>query len=145
MLESEELKEHIQEMLSDVLQDKMDILFPEDIDPEEWNIKGFNEWFHTLSQEKPDIDFLKTKSEDIRDNIYSKLSAIYENKEKEITPDIMRRLERMIILQVVDNKWKDHLLSMDHLREGINLRAYAQKDRSEERRVGKECRSRWSP
>lgn len=128
VLKGVELKEHIQEMLADVLQDKIDIFFPEDIDTEKWNCKGFIEWFHTLSPVNLDVDFLKTKREDIYNIVYNNLAAIYEDKEKEITPEIMRKLERMIILQVVDNRWKDHLLSMDHLREGINLRAYAQKD-----------------
>ncbi|MDD5773224.1 MAG: preprotein translocase subunit SecA [bacterium] len=128
VLKGEELKEHIQEMLQDVLQDKMDIFFPENVHTEEWNSKSFIEWFHTLSPIGPDIDFSKVKREEIEENIYSKLTTIYEDKEKEITSEIMRKLERMIILQVVDNRWKDHLLTMDHLREGINLRAYAQKD-----------------
>ncbi|MEW6086976.1 MAG: preprotein translocase subunit SecA [bacterium] len=128
VLEGEELKEHIQEMLSEVLQDKMDIFLNENVHPEEWNTKAFIEWFHTLNSAKLDIDFLKTGRKNIEDIVYNKLLAIYEDKEKEISPDIMRKLERMIILQVVDNRWKDHLLSMDHLREGINLRAYAQRD-----------------
>ncbi|MFH1287847.1 MAG: preprotein translocase subunit SecA [bacterium] len=128
VLEGEELKEHIREMLQNVLQDKMDIFLAENIHPEEWNSKGFVEWFRTLSPANPDIDFLKTDRKEIQNIICNKLTAIYEDKEKEITYDVMRKLERMIILQVVDDRWKDHLLSMDHLREGINLRAYAQRD-----------------
>lgn len=128
VLEGEDLKEHVQEMLLDVLQDKMDAFFREGAHPEEWNSKGFIEWFRTLSQLSLDIDFLKTKREEIENIIYDKLTTIYQDKEREIASDVMRKLERMIILQVVDNRWKDHLLSMDHLRDGINLRAYAQKD-----------------
>src|SRR3546814_13396803 len=90
-------------------------------------------------------------------------------------PEVMRGLEKQILLLVLDRQWKDHLLSLDHLRQGVQLRAYGQRDplieykreaftlfetmlgevreetisRSEERRVGKECvstcRSRWSP
>jgi preprotein translocase subunit SecA len=52
----------------------------------------------------------------------------YEEKEKQFTPELMRWLERRIILDVVDSQWKDHLLSLDHLKEGIGLRGYAQKD-----------------
>src|SRR5207237_5285874 len=52
----------------------------------------------------------------------------YEDKEKQLTADLMRWLERRIILDVVDGQWKDHLLSLDHLKEGIGLRGYGQKD-----------------
>jgi preprotein translocase subunit SecA len=52
----------------------------------------------------------------------------YEEKEKQFSPELMRWLERRIILDVVDSQWKDHLLSLDHLKEGIGLRGYAQKD-----------------
>ena len=47
---------------------------------------------------------------------------------QEVTPEIMRELEKFIMLQAVDNQWKDHLLSMDHLKEGIGLRGYGQRD-----------------
>jgi len=52
----------------------------------------------------------------------------YDDKEKQLTPELMRWLERRIILDVVDSQWKDHLLSLDHLKEAIGLRGYAQKD-----------------
>src|ERR1041384_4844057 len=52
----------------------------------------------------------------------------YQEKEDLIGPDIMRQTERMVMLQVIDDQWKDHLLSMDHLKEGIGLRGYGQKD-----------------
>ena len=52
----------------------------------------------------------------------------YEEKEKQFSPDLLRWLERRIILDVVDTQWKDHLLSLDHLKEGIGLRGYGQKD-----------------
>jgi preprotein translocase subunit SecA len=56
------------------------------------------------------------------------LLKAYELKEKAMTPDVMRNLERAVILQVVDTQWKDHLLSMDHLKEGIGLQSYGGKD-----------------
>jgi len=52
----------------------------------------------------------------------------YEEKETRLSPDLMREYERLVMLQVLDNQWKDHLLSMDHLKEGIGLRAYSQRD-----------------
>ncbi len=56
------------------------------------------------------------------------MEKVYEEKEKVMTPELLRMLERAVLLQVVDQQWKDHLLTMDHLKEGIGLQAYGQKD-----------------
>jgi preprotein translocase subunit SecA len=64
----------------------------------------------------------------LSDAIAQAVAKKYEDKEKQLTPDLMRWLERRIILDVVDGQWKDHLLSLDHLKEGIGLRGYGQKD-----------------
>jgi len=66
--------------------------------------------------------------EQIEELISEKLYAMYEQKEKDIGIDQMRRLERIILLQTIDSKWKDHLYAMDQLKEGIGLRAFAHKD-----------------
>jgi preprotein translocase subunit SecA len=65
---------------------------------------------------------------ELGDAIFAKLKERYEAKEKLIGPDAMRHHERMIMLSVIDQQWKDHLLSMDHLKEGIGLRGYGQHD-----------------
>jgi preprotein translocase subunit SecA len=65
---------------------------------------------------------------EMEDAIFDLLSKRYDEKESMIGPEIMRDAERMIMLNVIDNQWKDHLLSMDHLKEGIGLRGYGQKD-----------------
>jgi preprotein translocase subunit SecA len=56
------------------------------------------------------------------------INLAYENKEREIGAETFRYLEKMVLLQVVDTQWKDHLLSMDHLKEGVGLRGYGQRD-----------------
>src|SRR5205823_14148537 len=66
--------------------------------------------------------------EDSQDYTIELLMKKYQEKEDLIGPDIMRQTERMVMLQVIDDQWKDHLLSMDHLKEGIGLRGYGQKD-----------------
>ena len=65
---------------------------------------------------------------EIKDKLSTDLLEAYEIKEKEITPELMRNLEGMVFLQIIDSKWKDHLYAMDSLREGIGLRAYGQRD-----------------
>ena len=64
----------------------------------------------------------------MEEEIYEQLVKRYQEKEDMIGPELMRETERMIMLNVIDNQWKDHLLSMDHLKEGIGLRGYGQKD-----------------
>lgn len=66
--------------------------------------------------------------QEIKDKLSAQLSEAYEAKEKTITPELMRNLEGMVFLQIIDTKWKDHLYAMDSLREGIGLRAYGQRD-----------------
>ncbi len=66
--------------------------------------------------------------QELGDAIFEKLKERYEAKEKLIGPEAMRHHERMIMLSVIDQQWKDHLLSMDHLKEGIGLRGYGQHD-----------------
>jgi preprotein translocase subunit SecA len=63
-----------------------------------------------------------------KDAIFSEVKKAYETKENEVGSEMMRYLERMMVLQVVDSQWKDHLLAMDHLKEGIGLRGYGQRD-----------------
>jgi len=65
---------------------------------------------------------------EIEDELYRKAEAFYKDKEKAIGSDLLRHLERMVFLQIIDAKWKDHLYAMDSLREGIGLRAYGQRD-----------------
>ena len=64
----------------------------------------------------------------IEEIIYEQLAKTYEDKEALVGAEIMRETERMIMLHVIDDQWKDHLLTMDHLKEGIGLRGYGQKD-----------------
>ena len=64
----------------------------------------------------------------LRDSLEERALKAYEEREARLGPELIRYLERMIMLQVVDGQWKDHLLAMDHLKEGIGLRGYGQKD-----------------
>ncbi len=72
--------------------------------------------------------FTDQNTQELKDRLIDQLLETYENKEKDIDPQLLRHLERMAFLQIIDSKWKDHLYAMDSLREGIGLRAYGQKD-----------------
>jgi len=98
---------------------------------DDWNVKGLKDAIFT----RFGVDFLAegVKPEtlnraELGDAIFDKLKERYDAKEKLIGPDAMRHHERMIMLSVLDQQWKDHLLSMDHLKEGIGLRGYGQHD-----------------
>ena len=96
-----------------------------------WNIKGLKDAVFT----RFGVDFLAEgvkadtlNRQELGDAIFEKLKERYDAKEKLIGPEAMRHHERMIMLSVIDQQWKDHLLSMDHLKEGIGLRGYGQHD-----------------
>jgi preprotein translocase subunit SecA len=68
------------------------------------------------------------KPDDIRDDLWEQAQASYEEKERIVPAEVMRRVERDVMLQIVDTQWKDHLYSLDHLKDGIGLRGYGQRD-----------------
>jgi preprotein translocase subunit SecA len=70
----------------------------------------------------------ETAHEELTSRLSDTLKRIYDEKEKKVGPEFMRYQERMIMLQVLDAQWKDHLLALDHLKEGIGLRGYGQRD-----------------
>ena len=74
------------------------------------------------------LKFDNLTSDEIRDLLWTHILASYEDKEKLVRRDILQRVERDIMLQIVDQQWKDHLYSLDHLKEGIGLRGYGQRD-----------------
>jgi preprotein translocase subunit SecA len=121
------LEDYVSALLGDLLEEYC----PQKAHPADWNIKGLKDAVFT----RFGVDFLAegVKPEDLSrqelgDAIFDKLKERYEAKEKLIGPDAMRHHERMIMLSVLDSQWKDHLLSMDHLKEGIGLRGYGQHD-----------------
>jgi preprotein translocase subunit SecA len=117
--------------VSAILGDLMDEYCPAKAHADDWNIKGLKDAIFT----RFGVDFLAegVKAEtlnraELGDAIFEKLKDRYDAKEKLIGPEAMRHHERMIMLSVIDQQWKDHLLSMDHLKEGIGLRGYGQHD-----------------
>jgi preprotein translocase subunit SecA len=115
----------------DMLGELMAQYIPENAHPDEWKVEGFRQQILTrfgvdLNAEK--IDPSELDRHQLGDTVFDKLVERYSAKEALIGPEAMRYHERMIMLSVIDGQWKDHLLNMDHLKEGINLRGYGQKD-----------------
>ena len=131
-LRGEDLKESILGMVRDNAEEIADLFVDERVFPEEWDWKGVNEALFkqfNFRFNKMDKDTLDGLNQDgLTEMIYDSAIKIYEAKEEVIGIMDFRQLERMVMLQSVDNLWKDHLLSMDHLKEGIGLRGYAQQN-----------------
>lgn len=127
VLESVSLKERIYE-LSDVLADGLVAHYcPDDVIPEEWDMTGLRDSVFGMFGIKLNSDGLMNHDE-IRGMIVDAVRNAYARKEAEASEELMRYVEKMIFLQVIDAQWKDHLLAIDHMKQGIGLRGYAQRD-----------------
>ena len=97
---------------------------------EDWDIDGLNEYLKDfyVYEEEDDKAYLRSTKEEYAERVYNALVEQYNNKEAELGSDLMRKLEKHILFDVVDNRWRGHLKSLDALRESIYLRAYGQRD-----------------
>ena len=99
------------------------------IPKEEWDVAGFTHWVKSRFTVDLDDSVVDKKShDDVFEEILEKVKIAYKNKEDSISEGAMRHLEKAIMLEMIDSKWKDHLRNMDELRKGIGLRAYGQRD-----------------
>ncbi len=130
-LNGKSLKPAIEDMIQDKADEIAETFADEKISPEEWNLKGldeavFNQYNFHLGISDDFLDELT--AEGLAETIAASAFELYAKKEGEIGEDNFRQLERYVMLNTVDTLWKDHLLSMDHLKEGIGLRGYAQQN-----------------
>jgi preprotein translocase subunit SecA len=132
LLEGVDQKELIMEdYVGGILSNILDEFAGEKLHPDQWDVKGldgklidhFGQTFAAMG-----IKPLDLHRHELGEAIFEKLQQNYDAKEKILSAQTMRYHERMVMLSVIDGLWKDHLLSMDHLKEGIHLRGYAQKD-----------------
>ena len=129
LLEGMDQKERVMDMVRGLIEQYLDKRCPEHSHPDTWDLPGLKT--DVLSQFGSKIEtseFGSMNRQEIEDAIVERLAQKYQEKEDLVGPDTMRQTERIIMLQVIDDQWKDHLLSMDHLKEGIHLRGYGQKD-----------------
>ena len=131
ILSGENLSEDIKADAEDILDGLLDVHCPKDSYQEEWDLKGLADACYaqfSIDLKDGAIDTKDIGFEALREELVRKTHAAYEAKEKELGPDLLRYLEKMVMLRTIDTLWKDHLLAMDSLREGIGLRGYGQKD-----------------
>jgi preprotein translocase subunit SecA len=131
-LDGSSLKPSIVEMIREKAEEIADTFTAQIAAPEEWDLKGirdavFKQFNFRLNSF--DADTLEDLDRGgLADLIFDEASKVYDQRETTIGPEEFRQLERVVMLQTVDNLWKDHLFSMDHLKEGIGLRGYAQQN-----------------
>ncbi|MFH1625536.1 MAG: preprotein translocase subunit SecA [Pseudomonadota bacterium] len=131
VLGSEDLKDTIEEITEELVDKLTSVYVDEKSYPDEWDIKGLGEAIYKQFSLRIDSDHIPIDDltrEKLIELITSQAKEFYNKKEIEFGETAMRHLEKIIYLQVIDTLWKDHLLAMDHLREGIGLRGYGQKD-----------------
>jgi len=131
IIEGKDMKEYVLELIETLVDWFLDTHANKDRHPEDWDRGSLRQAI--LSQFGLDLESLglnwdEINYDDLREKIVSTLKSIYEAKERLLGPARMREFERIIFLQVIDSQWKDHLLGMDYLREGIGLRGYGLRD-----------------
>jgi preprotein translocase subunit SecA len=132
ILEGTDLKEDVVQLTEDLFNSIYDYYLDEKKDPDQWDYNALHK--EVLSQYGLDInDMAGGDIEDygwleLKDALLAHIKKVYQDKEDLIGPEMLRELERTVMLQQIDSQWKDHLLNIDHLKEGIGLRGYAQKD-----------------
>jgi len=131
VLEGEEQRGYVLDKARELL----DLLVEEAMgrfdDPAEWQLDHFGQQlqhYYGTTPEQEGIALADLSLAEIGDRVWERLEARYVEKEAKVGADMMRRYERHLMLQIIDASWKDHLLAMDHLKDGIGLRAYGQRD-----------------
>ncbi|MDR7420246.1 MAG: preprotein translocase subunit SecA [Armatimonadota bacterium] len=129
VLEGQGLRENVLDMIGRLVAEQVEQVCVKDVHPDDWDLEGLIE---TLAQLVPAIGEVEPASlrrlpaDEVTERLAAHAIAAYEKKEAEVGPDVLREIERLVLLQTIDRKWIDHLHNMDALREGIGLRAYAQ-------------------
>jgi preprotein translocase subunit SecA len=122
-------REYLMELAEDILDALMETYAARSSDFEDWDLDALRrEVNRVFAIDAASLKFDNLTSDEIRDLLWAQILASYEDKEKIVPRDILQRVERDIMLQIVDQQWKDHLYSLDHLKEGIGLRGYGQRD-----------------
>ena len=135
ILMGEDLADEIREMMTEVVDSLVNVYCPAEQYPEEWDFNGLTEALQvqfgqdmTKEDRGAEVDLKEMGQDALREELRERVLRAYQRKEQELGSDLLRYLEKMLLLQVIDHHWKDHLLGMDQLRDGIGLRGYGQKD-----------------
>ncbi|NLW03739.1 MAG: preprotein translocase subunit SecA [Pseudomonadaceae bacterium] len=137
ILEAGDIAEEVEEMREDVLDSAISQFIPPQSMPEQWRVAELESYlateFNLDAEVQQWLDADKSLHEEsLRKKLQQALHSSYQEKEQQAGADLLRKFEQQIMLQVLDTRWKEHLQSMDQLRQGIHLRGYAQKNPKQE-------------
>ena len=125
-------RQYLLTLAEDLVDQAVEASCGREIDPEDWDVEALRQSVGDLAGLPSDtldaLDLDDKNPDEMHDTLWAAVKARYEEKEQAVETEILRRVERDVMLQIVDTQWKDHLYSLDHLKEGIGLRGYAQKD-----------------
>jgi preprotein translocase subunit SecA len=122
-------RNYLMSLAEDILDSIVETYAPREGNFEQWDLDALKrETNRVFAIETSALDFSDQSADEIRDLLWDKILASYEEKEALVSRDVLQRVARDIMLQIVDAQWKDHLYSLDHLKEGIGLRGYGQRD-----------------
>ena len=131
VLDGKDLRELILDLVEAAIVSSVTIHCPEKAQPHDWKLDKVVAEMKEITGVAVDLGNVRDR-DDLMNRCFTECLRFYESKEKAITPDMMRQLESFVYLNVIDEAWKQHLSTMDHLREGIHLRSYGQKDPKQE-------------
>ena len=132
VMASDDVSDIISDFREDVIENLLGRFMPEGSHVEQWDVNGLSEEVFRIFQLHPPLTDWAQEDDITEKQIFERLrdyaSNAYHEKENRLGKEMLRRLEKSLLLQVVDQQWKDHLQRLDHLREGVGLRGFAQKD-----------------
>ncbi len=132
VLAKDGIKELIFDLLERAIVNMVIIAAPDKSNINEWKIEQLEKDIENLLGIKISLENFNGTNRELMDFIFEKISSYYNDKEQRVGSETLRKIEHFIYLQTIDKRWKDHLQAMDHLREGIHFRGYAQKDPKQE-------------
>jgi preprotein translocase subunit SecA len=131
-MRADDVSETVAEMRRETVAGMVDRAIPENAYPEQWDLAGLEDKVrNTLGLDLPVAAWAREEGIDetqVRERIEAEVDRVYAVKAANIGPDFLRMVEKSLLLQVFDQVWKEHLLALDHLRQGIHLRGYGQRD-----------------
>jgi preprotein translocase subunit SecA len=130
ILEGEDISGTIKNMIEEAIEENTSLWTAAKY-PEEWEWTSIDAWLlrtFSIKYERDDDNINYMTPEALKEDLKEKVFAAYDKRTEELTPALMSHIQRMVLLQMIDSSWKDHLYELDQLRKGIYFRAYAQKD-----------------
>ncbi|HWW87010.1 MAG TPA: SEC-C metal-binding domain-containing protein, partial [Vicinamibacterales bacterium] len=122
-------RQYLMQLAEELLDSLVETYTPREADFEQWDLDALKrEVGRIYAVDAAALDFSDRTADEIRETLWKGIIESYEEKEKLVGREVLQRVERDIMLQIVDSQWKDHLYSLDHLKEGIGLRGYGQRD-----------------